>query len=369
MLTFTINEFLSLKLENGRTNVYVKGKPFSQCMYLLLNIPVSKVDAYEEIDSIDKAAENLDHRMHGRSSSYIITPKTEFVAHCSNIQAWSENNYNTRILHRNIAFPLLRELAQAGDIKAKRVFKDEIALRFSSGHLPVMLYLLQGGYLNVLTREELDTLMNELDMSKFHDQKIELVFPIIQQLERLGHYTSREIIKNQISHRFKNGNARDINHLLRWRFYMYFTPEEQKELINKINVDYLLFQRANQSLPLLKRLERLGNSKAHKIIEDKIIVSFQERRIYDIRYIITHRFLNRVPRSRLEELFDEFVLKFIFDPTDKRSLSYLKNLPDYIIKSERTFQFITTALADNYYAYKSQAATILIEYFLREGTI
>ncbi len=367
MLSFTINEFLSLKLENGRSNVYVKGRRFSQCMYLLLNIPVSKVDRYEEIDSIDKAAEDLNHGMHGRSLSYHITPKKEFLAHCSNIQAWVENNYDTRILHRNIAFPLLRELTEAGDIKARRVFKDEIASRFASGHLPVMLYLLQGGYLQVLNREELATLMNELDMSKFYDQRIEMLFPIIHQLTRLGHYNSKEIIKDQIRHRFEDGNARDINHLIRWRFYRYFTPEEQKELFNKININHLLFQRASQSLPLLKRLERLGHNKASKMIERKIITSFQEKRIYDIRFIIKRRFLHRLPHSRLEGLFDEFILKLIFDPSDRNSFSCLKNLPDYIINSERAFKFITTALAETFYAYKRPAVIILIEHFFERG--
>lgn len=228
MLAYSINEFLSLKFENRRANVYVNGKRFTQCMYLLLNIPISKVERYEEIDSIDKAAENLNHGLHERNFSYRITPKTEFIAHCSNIQTWAENNYDTRILHRNIALPLLKELTKAGGLKARRVFKDEIASRFSSGHLPVMLYLLQGGYLQVLNCEELATVMNELDMSKFYYQRIELIFPIMQQLARLGHYNSRIIIKDQIIHRFEDGNARDINHLIHYRFYRHFTPEEQK---------------------------------------------------------------------------------------------------------------------------------------------
>lgn len=72
-------------------------------------------------------------------------------------------------------------------------------------------------------------------------------------------------------------------------------------------------------------------------------------------------------QSRLEELFDEFGLRLIFDPSDKRSLSCLKNLPDFIIDSERAYKFIATALAEKYFAYKSPAIIILIVYFFDRG--
>ncbi len=35
---YKINEFLSVKLENNKTYIYVQGKKFLQCKYLLLNI-------------------------------------------------------------------------------------------------------------------------------------------------------------------------------------------------------------------------------------------------------------------------------------------------------------------------------------------
>jgi hypothetical protein len=41
---FKINQYLKLKLENGRTNIYVKNRMFRQCMYLLLNIPVTQIE-------------------------------------------------------------------------------------------------------------------------------------------------------------------------------------------------------------------------------------------------------------------------------------------------------------------------------------
>ena len=156
---FKINKKLTLKLENNRTNIYVDGKLFNQCKYLLLNISTNKIRDYDIIASIDEAAERLDRSLEGRNSHFTISPKTEFWGHCSNIQAWYENNYDTRILHRNLAFPLLKSLAAANDALAKKVFKEEIALRLESGYPSVVFYLIERKYLKLLTEEELNTII------------------------------------------------------------------------------------------------------------------------------------------------------------------------------------------------------------------
>ena len=159
---YHVNEFLKLRLEQGRTHIYVNNKIFMQCMYLLLNIPTDNVRKYDEIDSIDEAAELLDRSMEGGGrGAYEITPEEEFRGHCSNIQAWYENDYDTRILHRNLAFPLLKRLTDGGDPLAKQRFKEEIALRYASGHNPVMMYLIHNGYLKYLTKDELECLLDD----------------------------------------------------------------------------------------------------------------------------------------------------------------------------------------------------------------
>ena len=77
-----------------------------------------------------------------------------------NIQVWVEHEYDTRLLHRNLAFPLLRKLVEAGDSYAKRVFKEEIAMRLSSGYPSVVRYLLNEGYLTYLSVDEIESLPN-----------------------------------------------------------------------------------------------------------------------------------------------------------------------------------------------------------------
>ncbi|MFX0000103.1 MAG: leucine-rich repeat domain-containing protein [Candidatus Hodarchaeota archaeon] len=165
MREFEINKYLKLKLEGGRTNIYVKGRRFQQCMYLLLNIPIDRIEDYDEIESIDEAAEKLDRSMEGHHNNLggRITPEEEFQGHCSNIQVWAENGYDTRILHRNLAFPLLKRLSEVGDPIAKRVFSEEIAIRLASKHPTVIQFLTQNGYLRYLNLDEFESILDDLN--------------------------------------------------------------------------------------------------------------------------------------------------------------------------------------------------------------
>lgn len=164
---FKVNQYISLKLEDGRegkeTVIYVNGKRFNQCKFLLLNIPVDKIKLFDEIESVDEASERLDRSLEKGSKLKrpFIPPEIEFWGHCSNLQVWFENDYNTRLIHSNLAFPLLEKLTEIGDLLAKKVFREEIAKRFLSGHLPVMEYLRYQGYMDYLNEEEMEYVLDE----------------------------------------------------------------------------------------------------------------------------------------------------------------------------------------------------------------
>ena len=162
MEEFKINEYLTLKLEGvcennkinrWKTMIYVAGELFRQCSQLVLNIPIMEISTFDEIQSIDEAIERLEINMD--EIDHEIPSETEFWGHCSNLQVWYENDYDTRILHSNLAFPLLKELSDVGDIIAKRVFKEEIAKRLATGYPSVVKYLIEERYIKYLTREEL----------------------------------------------------------------------------------------------------------------------------------------------------------------------------------------------------------------------
>ncbi len=97
-----------------------------------------------------------------------ITKEQEFWAHCSNLQAWAENGYDTRLLHSNLSFPLLKKLTEVGDTKARKIFKDEIAQRFVRGYIPVMRYLFKEKFVDYLTPEEFELILNEVDYSSLN---------------------------------------------------------------------------------------------------------------------------------------------------------------------------------------------------------
>ena len=167
MNEFIVNEFLKLKLENGKTLIYVKDEMVLQCKYLLLNklsITTDEINGNKQYITIDDQAENLDNSLEREEESEVeIPPEAEFWAHSSNLQAWYENNYDTEVLHSNLSFPLLRELTKAGDQLAKEVFEKEIKKRFRSGNLSIMTFLVKEGYLDHLSLEESEELYHELD--------------------------------------------------------------------------------------------------------------------------------------------------------------------------------------------------------------
>lgn len=181
MKDFVVNEYITLRLERGKTNIYIKNKVFSQCKYFLLqDLRLDEIGDYVRLfDSVDEQAEMLDHSLERPDAKAIrISPRDEFWAHCSNLQIWEENNYDTSLLHSNLAFPLLRELSRNGDLKAQFIFREEIVKRFSSGYLPIALFLILGGYLDSLKESELELC--------FLDTNIKLRENVLKEIDRIN---------------------------------------------------------------------------------------------------------------------------------------------------------------------------------------
>jgi len=178
MLKYTINKFLDLRFEDGKTNIYVNNELIRHCKYILLNISSDNSEDLTDINSIDDAVERLDGSFEfSGDKKGKISPEMLFWAHCSNLQAWYENNYNTCLIHSNLAFPLLKELTKAGDLIARKIFKEEVAKRFESNNFSVIQFLLYNGYLNYLNKEELEIVIEQI--------KVNLSEIIINQLKKL----------------------------------------------------------------------------------------------------------------------------------------------------------------------------------------
>lgn len=78
MKEFIVNPYISLRLEQGETMIYVVDQPFKQCKLLLLNIPIAEVSAFVELESIDEIAEDDDRMMESEMMRTEIPPDVEF---------------------------------------------------------------------------------------------------------------------------------------------------------------------------------------------------------------------------------------------------------------------------------------------------
>jgi len=161
-IEFQINKYITLKLEDNKSKIYINGELFRQCKHLLLINPQKELSQME-INSIDEAASLLYNGLEQiKPIDLGISPKEEFWAHCSNIQTWYENDYDTCIIHSSLAFPLLKNLVEAGDTKAIKVFKEEIGKRLNSNYAPVKEFLINENYLDFLNSNELSVALENI---------------------------------------------------------------------------------------------------------------------------------------------------------------------------------------------------------------
>ena len=146
---YKVVEDQELYLRYGYTMILINGERFNKCLSLLSN-------EYEEnmINWKDKYLKELELT----EEQIYLSLEDEFWGHCSNIQVWAENDYDTRLIHYNLAFPLLKKLTEAGDPQAKKVFREEIVKRYKSGFPSVIKYLEEEGYLKYLSKDELEAL-------------------------------------------------------------------------------------------------------------------------------------------------------------------------------------------------------------------
>ncbi len=162
---FKINQYITLKLEHRKTEIYIQGKRFLQCKHIFF-INAHRNTQQSIIGSIDEAKVFLTSGEEIGPESFGITPEEEFWAHCSNLQTWAENNYNTNLLHSNLAFPLLKILTRVGDPTAKKMFKNEIIKKFEECKKNLFVntirFLLDEEYYKFLNENELEVLSHIL---------------------------------------------------------------------------------------------------------------------------------------------------------------------------------------------------------------
>jgi hypothetical protein len=143
---FIINPYLSVVNDDGEIKILVNDIVVDICKNLFMNVPSEKMEEYDiyldDVRSIDELENRFEDKR--REVPFIIEKgmisiDDEFWAHCSVLQAWAENDYDTRLLHSSIAFPLLKQLKDCSDPRAIVAYKREIVSRFLDGSVGYML--------------------------------------------------------------------------------------------------------------------------------------------------------------------------------------------------------------------------------------
>jgi Leucine-rich repeat (LRR) protein len=207
---FRVNRFISLRLVGNKTLIYIGGKLFDQCQKIIVNLPLNGASNYESIDEFiynDGEGFSIDalYETPGSDSNfYKISPQTEFWAHCSNIQAWADNNYDTKLLSLALSFPMLKKLVELGDETAKKVFKDEIAKRFASRYPPVVKYLVLEEYLDYLNSEELEVIVSDMKKVELEGTSLDCIPEYIYQARILEELDLADNYIEEVGDQIKN---------------------------------------------------------------------------------------------------------------------------------------------------------------------
>lgn len=195
---FVINKYLSVKLEAGKTVLYVGKQPFDECRHVFLN------SLREKFAQIKSPRDTLDFDKNNIENHKIInglTSEQEFGEYCSHLQVWAENGYKPYLFHRYLAFPLLEALYNAGDPIARIVFKEEIQEKFQSGYAPIQNYLINFGYIRYINASEWSELQRFITSMEVWDriaqmyvrfkeyEKAICVYQYILDLDPNHHYT------------------------------------------------------------------------------------------------------------------------------------------------------------------------------------
>ncbi len=154
-------EVLTVKLIDGESRIFIDDEELMLCKFVPLAIPAEDLPKFKNIESINDVIDHLDYSLAHADWKELSEKKRkeledlDFFVNCSNLQAWVEHDYNTRLLDYRLSFPILKELAKKGDEYARMRFKEELIERWCHGSTEVKKYLWESyDILKELSEEE-----------------------------------------------------------------------------------------------------------------------------------------------------------------------------------------------------------------------
>lgn len=183
---FVVNSNLSVGLfGNGKIYAIVGDEAIVQCVHVFL-MPMTVTDNDDNIDSIISSSREIYKNKDFNDSG--LDNDTLLLGHASNLQAWADCGYDSRILSSTVARPILAALAKHGDRVAKNRYMASIIERWMEGNYTskraLIEYnsyelrelisesdeLLRQGKRPIIDRDEFEILRNEKQFLKNHTE-------------------------------------------------------------------------------------------------------------------------------------------------------------------------------------------------------
>ncbi len=311
---FVVNDYITLKLEDDQTNIYIDGDLFIQCKLVKYNYEglFAPPNDYEELVNWCTCYPSTKYLNCDQTH---IPPEVEFWAHSSNLQVWIENDYNLNILNDHLAFSLLKRLSDLGDDKAKGIISQEIVRLFKLSAYNVMHFLLEEDYIKYLTDTQINELLKLTNYDLQLDRMKEKYLYFLKELSSYEPIRVKKILNNEIRKRFNEENKDLIIFITREGIIDCLNEEAKIEL-------------------LLEYFKGYNND-----VKDKLLVfGYFGYLEYEIqRDLIKDVFPNNiypVPREVISSFYNILIelSKLINEVKSQSELSYFKGLIDKFLK-------------------------------------
>jgi len=94
----------------------------------------------------------------------VLTIDDVYQSSCLKMKKWVDNSYDINLIESDLAFPMLEELTNSGDLIAKKIFKFEIIKRIRNHSLDNVSYLFQDPIYCKFAIGELKPILEELGL-------------------------------------------------------------------------------------------------------------------------------------------------------------------------------------------------------------